>query len=68
MSVLSLGEGTWLSLSFCSTVFIKGLLHAKHSARCQEHQSKPLHCGVFIGPMEHASEGQSKKKYTKQLI
>lgn len=51
-----------------STVFIKGLWHAEHSAPCQEHQSKPLCCRVFIGPVERASMGQSKKKYTKQFI
>lgn len=41
-----------------------------NSARCQENHSKPLHCCTFIGPLEHASMGQTKKKYndTKQCI
>lgn len=41
-----------------------------NSARCQEHHSKPLYCCMFIGPLEQASVGQTKKKYndTKQFI
>lgn len=62
MSLLSAGEGIWFSLSFCSTVFIKSWLHAKHSARCRGLQGKPLRCYMFRGPCGTCVKGSDEEE------
>ena len=70
MSLLSVGEGTWFSFSFCSTIFIKSLLHGTSLAVQWLRLHLPMQ-GVWVQSLvtelrSHMPPGQKPKKHKQQ--